>query len=685
MKRFTIIGLWMMSLFVHGQTIIDADSISKVIPFDEVVISAYTEDRSKETTLNITSLQLSEIAKRGSFNLTDALANVPGVTQLSTGIGISKPVIRGLSGNRVLVVFSGLRFDNQQWQDEHGLGLSDIGISKVELIKGPLSLLYGTDAVGGVINILEEKKPIENSLVTDAGMQFHSNTLGGTLQAGIRANYGKRWFRIRVGIDNHADYSDGNNKRILNSRFNGNYLKTSFGFKRNNWQSDNYYNFSYNQFGFVLDDLPQFFEADDRWSRKMRGPHHIVMLHILSSVNTIQLKNSVLKLNAGIQSNYRAEDEGTSELSLAMHLFTSQYALKWSKQLKPKTHLVVANSSSFERNDNYGKRKIVPDAWMLESTVSTYLKHKLKLFVIEYGVGAGFRSIKTFLTPHVNTEDKEIAPFSQTRYFGNGMFGVGFNPSAHWNLKLNSATGLRAPNLAELSSNGLHEGIYRYEIGNPNLKNEQNLNIELSIDYSGKCFQIGVTGFYNYFFSYIYLEPTTEEWFGFPVARFKQHNAALYGGEATFAFTPKHVKGLKLTAVYSGLVGKLDNGDYLPYIPAQRVKPELRYDYLGTKKWKSAYGFVNTNIVMQQTLLNPAETKTPSYTLLNAGVGFEVKSGRLRYDVSVTAKNILNKAYVDHLSRYKPLGLLNIGRNISINCKINFEKLIKTHKNEINN
>src|ERR1043165_6091100 len=115
--------------------------------------------------------------EHGAFNIIDALAKLPGVTQLSTGVAISKPVIRGLYGSRVLAVLSGLKFDNQQWQDEHGLGLGDIGINRVEIIKGPASLLYGSDAVGGILNIIEEKPAAPGTKEADINSGIYTNTL----------------------------------------------------------------------------------------------------------------------------------------------------------------------------------------------------------------------------------------------------------------------------------------------------------------------------------------------------------------------------------------------------------------------------------------------------------------------------------------------------------------------------
>src|SRR5215467_7419102 len=123
----------------------------------EVVVSGIRTSSVRETSLNIQPLSVEKMRQSGALNVSDALAKLPGISQLTTGPAISKPVIRGLYGNRVLAVLSGLKFDNQQWQDEHGLGLNDVGIDRIEVIRGPASLLYGSEAIGGVLNIIEEE------------------------------------------------------------------------------------------------------------------------------------------------------------------------------------------------------------------------------------------------------------------------------------------------------------------------------------------------------------------------------------------------------------------------------------------------------------------------------------------------------------------------------------------------
>src|SRR6266487_4422725 len=216
----------------------------------EVVVSGIRSSTVKETSLNIRSLSVQTIRQMGALNISDALSKLPGISQLNTGPAISKPVIRGLYGNRVLAVLSGLKFDNQQWQDEHGLGLTDVGIDRIEIIKGPASLLYGSEAVAGIINIIEEAPNEAGKKSGDVNLGLFSNTYGLSFDAGLKSATQKRNWGLRVGLNSNADYTDGNSNRIQNSRFTGYYLKGSYGFVKPKWTSNNHYNSSLDNFGF---------------------------------------------------------------------------------------------------------------------------------------------------------------------------------------------------------------------------------------------------------------------------------------------------------------------------------------------------------------------------------------------------------------------------------------------------
>ncbi|HMU68375.1 MAG TPA: TonB-dependent receptor [Chitinophagales bacterium] len=648
------------------------------VTLDRIVVTSFKDTRLRESSLTITPITLSDIAQRGAFNISDALAKTPGLSQLGTGNAISKPVIRGLYGNRVLILLSGMRFDNQQWQDEHGLGLSEVGIGSVEVIKGPFSLLHGSDAVGGVINIIEEDKSDPFHIDQDVSVKFNTNTLGEMVQYGYKRNDGAHWIGIRLAAESSPDYSDGNGTRVLNSRYDGYYLKGNYGFKKGNWISDNHYMGSFNRYGFIFSDIRDFFETPDaRFSRSFPGPHHIVALNIGTSENTIILPKSVLKVNVGIQSNARLEDEGSGSISLFMHLVTGQYATRWTKSLNQRNTLIIAHNASIENNTNYGKKVIVPDAWMAEGNLAAYVSHSSGKLIFETGIGGGDRYIKTLYTAGVNSPEKDIDPFSRHWLFANVLAGLTFNPNNNWNIKSHVATGVRAPNLAELSSNGLHEGVFTYEIGDPNLHTEKNLSLAADINRTGKYITASISGYYNFFADFIYLSPTDEEWFGFPIYRYLQQSAQVYGAEAFISFRIPAFPYLTYSITTADVEGKLKDGAYLPFIPALKVTPEIKFKGLHDEhNW---YAFVNTDIYSPQHQTATDEIATPGYTLLNAGVGGEWHIGKYPLEINLVGNNLLNEAYYDHLSRFKSLGYLNMGTNIQVHAIMHFQSTFKYH------
>ena len=645
----------------------------------EVVVSGIRASSVNETSFNIQSLSVGKIKQSGALNVSDALSKLPGISQLTTGPAITKPVIRGLYGNRVLAVLSGLKFDNQQWQDEHGLGLTDVGIDRIEVIKGPASLLYGSEAIGGILNIIEEapNKPGEKN--GDVNVGLFSNTYGLSLDGGIRSATQKKNWAIRVGLNSNADYSDGDNSRIQNSRFAGYYLKGSYGFRRSKWTSTNHFMSSLDNFGFITADNSNSFLYDGRWSRSMRGPHHTVFLNILSSQNKISLKNSSLDVNLGLQSNLRLEDEGDKHISLNMLLSTFLWHVMWNKQLNSNTELILGNNSQFENNTNYGSRSIIPDANLMESGFSAFIKSKTAKLVFEAGLGFSVRNIHTFETPGVNTRDKPIAPFNKSLPSLNGSIGFALNPGNSWNVKTNIGTGFRSGNLAELSSDGLHEGTLRYEIGDPDLKIEQNVNSEISVNYSSRYFQFSLAAYLNHFINYIYLAPTGTQYLGFDVFRYEQSDANLYGSESMLAINFPFYERLRFETNFSTVIGKLPDGIYLPFIPPAKWTQQLQFKFEDARlpdgqgrRLNNVSFFAMAEEHFAQD--HPAEFETPTdaYWLLNAGINGNWQTKKRTFIISVTGNNLLNTNYYDHLSRFKEYGIHNIGRNIIVHLNIPF-------------
>ncbi len=644
--------------------------------FPEVVVYGVNDSRPEETANDISTLSSAAMRESGALTLSEGIAKMPGVALLSTGNGISKPVIRGLFGNRIQTVLLGLRFDNQQWQDEHGLGLSDVGVDRVEVIKGPASLIYGNEAMGGVLNIIEEKPAPSGTTQSDVSMRAFSNTYGIATDAGVRSSKENRNWRIRAGMESHADYNDGDGRRILNSRFAGYFAKASLGFNKKRWVSRNDYLFSLSNFGFIMDPIQLSLPPDDRLSRSFEMPHHSVYLNLFSSQNTFYRDRSKIKLNLGFQSNNRQEQEGGSKISLNMLLNTFSGNFSWTRDLSEDAELSAGAGTSYQTNRNAGSRTIIPDANFLEASAFGYARQTKEHFAAEAGIRYDLKNIATFATGNINTDPfspgTDILPFDRWYSSVNGSAGASLFDNKHWNVKANISTGFRPGNLAELSSNGLHEGTIRYEIGNIDLKVEQNLCADLSVGFECKWLSVSSSAYSNRFFNYIYLAPTSSEYLGFQIFRYLQKDALLHGIETVAELHPEKLKRVSLRSSFCAITGKTDDEEYLPFIPARKITAELKLRLLpltGNQQFSIRAG---GEYLFEQFEVDQFETPTGSYYLLNAGMNWELQKPKNNFTLGVSCNNLLNEAYYDHLSRFKYFGVQNMGRNISINCKISF-------------
>lgn len=645
---------------------------------EEVLILAAPEHSSA----SVESLSQRGMRNQGAFSISDGISHLPGVTQLTTGAGISKPVIRGMYGNRIQTIVMGMRFDNQQWQDEHGLGLQDIGIDRVELIKGPAALIYGSEAMGGVLNVIEEKPADADSILADASLRLFSNTYGAGLDAGVRSSRGKYSWRVRLGGESHADYSDGDKNRVVNSRFDSYTGKAGFGFSRGRWNSTNNYVFSKSDFGFIMDSGTVMI-PDERLSRSFDQPHHTVFINLFTSQNNFfTRRGDIFRLNTGGHINRRMENEGGSGISLDMQLITVSAHAQYERLIAQEKDtagrdkslsLITGLQSQYQDNRNFGFRIIVPDAVIGESSLYAYIKRTAPRSVLEGGIRGDLRFIRTYESGNLNTGPYALPALSKTYPVLNGSAGASFMLLEGFWLKASVTSGYRSPNLAELSSNGVHEGTLRYEVGDPGMKIEQNFCGEAGLSYESKSLSISATAYHNRFLNYIYLQPTAGDFFGFRIYRYIQTNATLHGGEATIDWNPAKADWLDLSLAYTVIRAKTDAGNYLPFIPTDRLDGNLKFE-LGEKKgWKDIYLRCGFGYYFRQDRPAQFETATGDYLLLNAGAGcdLQLKQGR-SLAIDLCCNNLLNKVYYDHLSRFKEFSIYNIGRNISLNLKYNW-------------
>ncbi len=629
----------------------------------EVVGTLVSAPRNNPRRVDMTSGE--EMCERGALSVSDGVARLPGVTQLTTGVGISKPVIRGLYGNRVQVNALGQRFDNQQWQDEHGLGLSTVGIDRVEVIKGPAALQYGSDAIGGVINVIEEKPATVGTLEQTARIGVMSNTGGGSCSYGVKKSTEKTWWRLAAGAQSHGDYASAANTRVLNSRFAMYDAKASLGWRKGRWTCANHVHVSFGQFGFVFDTTAR--STDDaRLSRSFAGPHHQVLFAVFGSENTLYGDRTKWRIDLGWTSNQRQEQEGGNKISLDMLLNTGSLVAQATTRMGEHGSWTNGFSLLYQTNTNLGSRIIVPDATTLEGSAYSFYRHRLTRAVIEGGLRVDDRGIRTVETLNLNPPGAEVGPFDRSWTAVNGSLGLAWDPSEPLNIKLNMSSGYRSGNLAELSSNGLHEGTARFEIGDPSLNIEQNICAEAGFTWEWKeQVEVGMTGYRNQFFDYIHLAPTGTEYVGFQVYRFLQTDAVLQGGEFVLDLHPKALRRADARIAYNLVRAEKNDGTALPFIPADRFSAEVRFTP-DERSWVRP-GVVS---VLAQDRPDDFETRTPGYTLFNLQAGADLMWNEHPLKLSVFCNNLLDERYVDHLSRFKYFHLNDIGRNVGLSLQL---------------
>jgi len=203
----------------NGENQLNIKLVPSAIEMEEVIVSTPFHKLQSENVMKVEYSKMATLKTKGATTLAEGITHIPGVNIVSTGVGIGKPVIRGLTSNRVLVYTQGIRLENQQFGDEHGLGVNDAGIESVEVIKGPASLLYGSDAMGGVLYLNPEKFAEAKKTEGDLNLNYYSNTQGLNGDFGLRTSGNKLKYLIRAGTTSHVDYSTGNGDQVTNSRF----------------------------------------------------------------------------------------------------------------------------------------------------------------------------------------------------------------------------------------------------------------------------------------------------------------------------------------------------------------------------------------------------------------------------------------------------------------------------------
>jgi len=640
------------------------------IETEEVVVSGGYNSTQHQNAVKIEVLNINMMQNTASPNFTEILTKVPGVDMISKGVGVSKPVIRGLSMNDILVLNNGVRFENYQYSSHHPLGIDEFGIEDVEIIKGPASLLYGSDAVGGVINFIKEKPAPIGKTVGDYHLQLFSNSLGMNNNLGIKGSSEKFFWGFRLGNKTNTDYRQGGGDFVPNTRFNEYSFKANTGYTGKSGVFKLFYDFNNQKLGLAEDHAVE--EITER-GRANEIFYQQFDNHLVSSQNKIFMNDYKLEINASLQNTRLIHFGHIDEYEIEMALTTLSYETKLFLPSTEKSEYIIGFQGFNQTNTNLNDREtiLLPNA-----TTSNYSGFGLfhHTFFDHLKLQTGLRyDLKSIATQAVgNSTENDYRPAFDKNYGSlSGSLGATFKVSEYLLLRANFAAAYRTPNLAELTSNGLHE--IRYEIGNQHLTPQNAYETDFSIHLHTDNLTFDIAAFYNPIDHYIYISPTgeiTES--GVSIYKYQQSNALLTGGETGLHLHPKHLDWLHFETTFSTVTGKKRNGDYLPFIPANKLNFELRAEKENLAFLKDAFLKINSTSASPQDKIADDETNTAGYTLFDIGIGGNIKANNQLISLGLSVNNIFDKKYIDHLSTLKEVEFFNIGRNLSFNLAIPF-------------
>ncbi|MEN9572100.1 MAG: hypothetical protein RL172_3331 [Bacteroidota bacterium] len=675
----------------------------------------------KKSPFQVSVQKKEDLLQHSATNLIDALTQQPGVSALSTGPAISKPVIRGLGYNRVLTINDGVRQEGQQWGDEHGIEIDESSVSKVEILKGPASLMYGSDAMAGVINVITNA-PIQNNTIKAAVLSnYQTNNNTRLLNASVAGNVNGFNWNIYNSMAAAADYRNRYDGRVFNSKYNQHNMGGYAGYN-GSWGYSHLLISNFNlKAGLVEGDRDEegYFikpvaggnevraEASDFTSTKPFIPYQHIRHFKLATDNSFKMGKSRLSVNVGYQQNQREEfgnPDDLEERELFFNLKTITYTAKLHLPEKNGWKTSAGINGMRQSNTNRGAEQLIPDYTQFDIGGYLYFQKNYRYITLSGGARYDTRSLDAGNL--LDGEDVKAPGFKKTFNNFSGSIGLAAQLTNKLNLKLNIARGFRAPGMPELASNGAHEGTTRYEYGDQNLKSETSLQLDAGIELSTEHISFNVSGFYNHFNQFIFyrkLESASggdslviqdgEELTAFT---FSQQAAEFAGVEASFDIHPHPLDWLHFENSFSFTSARfkeaVEGNKYLPFIPAARLSSELRcsFDKLGRHLAKF-YARVQLDNSFKQGKVFTAyntETATPGYSLLHAGIGADITSatGKTIVGIYITGNNLTDKAYQNHLSRLKYAalneatgrnGVFNMGRNFSIKVNIPLQFSLK--------
>ena len=685
----------------------DTDSLRQPtkagIVLKDVVVegNGYSKDMQMRSALSTTYVGKQFIETNFSGSLMQSLEKIPGVKAMSVGSNESKPTIRGLGFNRVVVAENGIKHEGQQWGDDHGLEIDQYDIDHAEVIKGPASLSYGSDAIGGVINLTSTAVP-QDRFKWSANLFARSvnDAIGTSVRLTGRKN--NFWYKANATFIDYADqrvpvdsiqyysyYIKLHNRRLRNTSGRETYGSLTIGHTGNKWSSwlrisdvNTKSGFFANAHGLEV----RLSEIDyDRSARDVDLPQHSVNHLFVSNHTEWHWKGGLAESNISWQNNHQRElsepvshgympkPDGTLEHSFDKNTVSAAVNVK---QTIGTNSLKGGVNAEYQHNRSGGWSFVLPDFELLQFGI--FLSDHFAVndnIILSTGIRFDYGSINThsyhdwFKTPTASG-DSIYAERSANlhRAFNSVTWSAGIdNHIGNLVLKVNIGKSFRMPIAKELGIDGVNYSIFRYEKGNANLNPEESYQLDAAAVYSHDGIKASVTPFFNYFPNYIYLCPTSEYKEGLQLYNYEQSRVARCGFEAELSFLI--LQHFKISAGGEYLYARQLSGDKkgysLPFSTPWSVRVQLRYDLPAADDAKGGFAAVEYVAVGRQNEIVPPEEPTPGHQLINISVGKSLKIGGARLRLSLRCDNLLNNRYYDHTSHYRLIDVPEPGRNFS--------------------
>lgn len=715
-----IIRIMLLLLFVLPLYSQQTDSI-KQIELESITITAtsYKTSSKLNSALSIEVADKDFLRNHFTGNLIQALEHIPGVRSMDIGSGFSKPMIRGMGFNRISVNENGIKQEGQQWGSDHGLEIDAFNIERVTVRKGPSSLLYGSDAMGGVVEITQAPPPFDNQIFGEAMVLGKSvnETFGGSVLLGLKKS---AWYtKFRYSEQRFGDYRIPTDTIVYLTQKIPIYnrkLKNTAGIERNissytEYRSGKYYsNYSisnaYQKTGFFpgAHGIPDISRVqDDGDDRNIDLPYSKVNHLKITSRQQYVWDKLIGYWDVGYQKNHREEwskfhtHYGTqappnkdSDKELAFTLDTYSSSIKLKTIASATWEYNAGLDIQYQQNRISGYSFLLPRYNRFTGGVfgiATWRPSEQLSFSGGIRYDHGNIDISAYSDPYLETYLQEMGydnelikqykwrSYAVNRNFGDfsGSLGIIWNPNIYHLIKANIGHSFRLPGANELAANGVHHGTFRHEQGDPSLNSERGWQLDASYLYENKSISFSITPFFSWFSNYIFLKPTGE-WSVLP------HAGQIYrytGAEAIFAGTEMsfsidlfpHLK-YSFTGEYV-YTYNLDENTPLSFSPPASMR--------NTITWKKNQFQIHAELysIASQNRVSKNESTTSGTNLINLGGNINIPIYNTMIDISLSLRNLLNTKYYNHLSFYRKVEIPEPGRNFQLSIKIPFKSKLK--------